>query len=237
MKGNTLLQVEGLCKSFTIHHLARTIPAFQDLHFSLEPGEFLLVSGPNGAGKSTLLRCLYRTYLPTGGSAWFAAHGGRIDLACATDIDIAALRKQEIGFVTQFLKTRPRVTALELVAEPLLATGLTASAATAHAQEALDFFGVKPVLWTAYPTTFSGGEQQKVNLARALIRPYRLLLLDEPTASLDVNARQALVERLATLKQAGVAMMAVLHHAEDAAALIDRRLAITTQEESTYVVE
>lgn len=226
MKDNALLQVEGLAKSFTIHHLKRTIPAFQDLHFSLHPGEFLLVTGPNGAGKSTLLRCLYRTYLPTGGHAWFASTYGYIDVAGAADIDIALLRKQEIGFVTQFLKTRPRVTAAELVAEPLLATGLTLEEANKRAKDALDFFGVKPALWTAYPTTFSGGEQQKVNLARALIRPYRLLLLDEPTASLDVNARQALVERLAALKQEGVAMMAVLHHAEDAAALVDRRLEI-----------
>jgi len=241
MNGNALLQVEGLSKTFTIHHLERTIPAFQDLHFALQPGEFLLVTGPNGAGKSTLLRCLYRTYLPTGGHAWFASTHGCIDLAGAADIDIALLRKQEIGFVTQFLKTRPRVTAVELVAEPLLATGLTADEANRRARAALDFFGVKPALWTAYPTTFSGGEQQKVNLARALIRPYRLLLLDEPTASLDLNTRQALVERLAALKQEGVAMMAVLHHTEVAAALIDRRLEITTDavatEEIQYVVE
>jgi alpha-D-ribose 1-methylphosphonate 5-triphosphate synthase subunit PhnL len=237
MHQNALLQVEGLAKTFTIHHLDRTIPAFQELHFSLQPGEFLLVTGPNGAGKSTLLRCLYRTYLPTDGHAWFASNYGCVDLAQAADIDIALLRKAEIGFVTQFLKTRPRVTAQELVAEPLLATGLTVSEANARAQEALDFFGVKPALWAAYPTTFSGGEQQKVNLARALIRPYRLLLLDEPTASLDINARQALVERLAALKREGVAMMAVLHHAEDAASLIDRRLAIEAQEGIDYVVE
>lgn len=237
MNGNALLQVEGLAKTFTIHHLARTIPAFQDLHFSLQPGEFLLVAGPNGAGKSTLLRCLYRTYLPTDGHAWFASQYGTVDLAQAADIDIALLRKAEIGFVTQFLKTRPRVSAQELVAEPLLATGLTLHEANARAQDALDFFGVKPALWNAYPTTFSGGEQQKVNLARALIRPYRLLLLDEPTASLDINARQALIERLAALKREGVAMMAVLHHAEDAAPLIDRRLAIEAQEGLEYVVE
>ena len=237
MNNNALLQVEGLAKTFTIHHLERTLPAFQDLHFSLQAGEFLLVTGPNGAGKSTLLRCLYRTYLPTGGHAWFGTQQGYIDLARAADIDIALLRKQEIGFVTQFLRSRPRVTALELVAEPLLATGLTRHEAMARAQAALDFFGVKPALWTAYPTTFSGGEQQKVNLARALIRPYRLLLLDEPTASLDVNARQALVERLAVLKREGVAMMAVLHHAEDATGLIDRRLAIETQEGIHHVVE
>lgn len=236
MNSNALLQVEGLAKTFTIHHLDRTIPAFEELYFSLQAGEFLLVTGPNGAGKSTLLRCLYRTYLPTGGHAWFASTQGWIDLASAADIDIALLRQQEIGFVTQFLKTRPRVTAVELVAEPLLAMGVAAREATVRAQTALDFFGVKPALWVAYPTTFSGGEQQKVNLARALIRPYRLLLLDEPTASLDTNARQALVERLAMLKGDGVAMMAVLHHAEDASALIDRQLAIETSIDSVIDV-
>lgn len=237
MSTDALLHVEGLAKHFTIHHLGRTIPAFAELHFCLSPSQFLLVSGPNGAGKSTLLRCLYRTYLPTGGRAWFKSTYGRIDLAGAADSDIALLRKEEIGFVTQFLKTRPRVTALELVAEPLLLTGLAANEATQRAQAALDFFGVKPDLWSAYPTTFSGGEQQKVNLARALIRPYRLLLLDEPTASLDLHARQALVERLKLLKTQGVAMMAVLHHAEDAADLIDHRLEIVNQQETAYVAE
>lgn len=237
MNQGALLQVEGLTKTFTIHHLDRTIPAFQALHFSLHPGEFLLVVGRNGAGKSTLLRCLYRSYLPTSGHAWFASRYGQIDLTRAADIDIAFLRNHEIGFVTQFLKTRPRVTALELVAEPLLATGVSVAAARAEAQEALAFFGVKPALWTAYPTTFSGGEQQKVNLARALIRPYRLLLLDEPTASLDRQARRALVERLAILKRQGVAMIAVLHNVEDATGLIDRRLAIETDGGVRHVVK
>jgi alpha-D-ribose 1-methylphosphonate 5-triphosphate synthase subunit PhnL len=222
-----LLTVDGLAKHFNIHHLGRRIEVFEQLSFALHTGEFLLVTGPNGAGKSTLLRCLYRTYRPTGGQAQFAAQQGRIDLATAADIDIALLRKHEIGFVTQFLRARPRVTAVELVAEPLLATGVALAGAEERAKAALNAFGLKPALWNAYPTTFSGGEQQKVNLARALIHPYRLLLLDEPTASLDANARRALVQRLAELKAQGVAMIAVLHHAEDAAALIDRELPIT----------
>lgn len=226
MSASTLLQVEALCKSFNIHHLERTIPAFQELDFSLDTGEFLLVTGPNGAGKSTLLRCLFRSYLPTAGHAWYQAQPGRIDLAHAADIDIAHLRQTEIGFVTQFLRARPRVTALELVTEPLLAAGMASDVAEANAKELLANFGLNPALWSAYPTTFSGGEQQKVNLARALIQPRQLLLLDEPTASLDAGARHALVERLAYLKDQGVAMIGVFHHAEDAGPLVDRKLVI-----------
>ena len=225
-EAGTLLQVENLCKSFHIHHLGREIPAFQTLSFKMNEGEFLVVAGPNGAGKSTLLRCLYRSYLPTGGHAWYHAQRGRIDLAHAADIDIALLRQEELGFVTQFLRARPRVTALELVAEPLLMTGMAQDEAEALAGELLTNFGLNPALWSAYPTTFSGGEQQKVNLARALIRPRRLLLLDEPTASLDANAREALIARLAYLKAQGIAMIGVFHHAEDAAMLVDRTLTI-----------
>src|SRR5262245_47701707 len=184
----TMLHVVGYTKQFHIYHLSRTLPVFSALNFDLDPGEFLLVSGANGIGKSTLLRCLYRTYRPTGGSALYQSQRGEIDLARAADVDIALLRREEIGFVSQFLRPRPRVSALELVAEPLLASGTTWEEAISLAEESLHGFGLKPELWQAYPTTFSGGEQQKVNLARALIRPYRLLLLDEPTASLDRSA-------------------------------------------------
>ncbi len=226
MNQHALLTVENLQKVFHIHHLGREIPAFQGLDFRLNESEFLIVAGPNGAGKSTLLRCLYRSYLPTGGHAWYNAHQGKIDLAHAADVDIALLRRDEIGFVTQFLRARPRVTALEMVAEPLLMAGTDHTTAEQSAKELLANFGLNPALWSAYPTTFSGGEQQKVNLARALIQPRRLLLLDEPTASLDASARQALIERLAYLKQQGVAMIGVFHHAEDAGTLVDRTLTI-----------
>lgn len=222
-----ILNVQGLAKHFRIHQLERDIVAFDDLTFTLQSGEFLLVRGPNGVGKSTLIRCLYRTYLPTAGHAFFAARAGQVDLAQAADVDIAYLRRYEIGHVTQFLRPRPRVSALDLVAEPLTLTGVDWEAARETAREWLVTFGLKREIWAAYPATFSGGEQQKVNLVRALIAPRRLLLLDEPTASLDSQARNALVNRLRELKQAGVAMIGVFHHPEDVAALIDAELPIS----------
>lgn len=221
-----LLQTNNLSKTFHMHHLTREIPVFQGVSFGVDVGQFILVSGPNGTGKSTLLRCLYRTYLPTGGEALYQSAYGQIDLAYAADIDILTLRREEIGFVTQFLRPRPRVSAIDLVAEPLLMAGMSDVEANSAARDMLDGFGLKQDLWDAYPTTFSGGEQQKVNLARALIVPRRLLLLDEPTASLDVQARQALAVRLADLKAQGVAMIAVLHHPEDVQQLIDDEISL-----------
>lgn len=168
-----ILGVENYAKEFDIHHLGRKIKVFEELSFELCAGEFILVTGPNGVGKSTLLRCLYRSYRPTEGQARYQSLYGEIDLAYAADIDIALLRREEIGFVTQFLRPRPRVSALELVAEPLLTGGRPWDEAKQEASSWLEAFGLKLDIWHAYPTTFSGGEQQKVNLARALISPRR----------------------------------------------------------------
>ncbi|MDX8352538.1 phosphonate C-P lyase system protein PhnL [Cognatiyoonia sp. IB215182] len=223
----TVLDVRDLSKGFTMHHLGTQMGAFSDISFSLKAGEFLLLKGRNGAGKSTLLRTLYRSYLAGAGEILFHSNHGVIDLARAADVDITHLRRTEIGFVTQFLTARPRVSAEALVAEPLRLAGRTAEQARREARHWLDAFGVKQELWAAYPTTFSGGEQQKVNLARALILPQRLLLLDEPTASLDVQARAALVNRLAELKAQGTAMIGVFHHPGDVATLIDREIDLT----------
>jgi alpha-D-ribose 1-methylphosphonate 5-triphosphate synthase subunit PhnL len=225
-----ILTVEALAKTFRMHHLDQTLLAFDGLSFTVAPGEFVLLSGPNGVGKSTLLRTLWRAYLPVAGHIIYAAPEGPIDLARAADVDVALLRRREIGFVTQFLVARPRVPAEEIVADPLRLAGEEPEAALAEARRWLAAFGVKPALWRAYPTTFSGGEQQKVNLARALIRPPRLLLLDEPTASLDAGARVALVARLAELKAAGVAMIGVFHHPDDIVHLVDREVVLHPKE-------
>lgn len=216
-----VLNVRNYTKRFFVHHLSREISAFANLNFDLNAGQFMLVSGPNGVGKSTLLRCLYRSYRPTAGEALYHSQYGIVDLASLADVDMALLRKQEIGFVTQFLRPRPRITALQLVSEPLILQGMSPHLAQEQAEALLDSFGLKVELWNAYPTTFSGGEQQKVNLARALIRPHRLLLLDEPTASLDIQARNSLHRELTRLKAEGVAMMGVFHHPEDVQDLLD----------------
>lgn len=222
-----VLNVSGLTKSFQMHHLDNTLHAFRDVNFNLKQGEFVLLKGPNGVGKSTLLRTIYRTYLPVDGQVMFHSARGDIDLANAADIDVALLRAEEIGFVTQFLVARPRVAAEEIVAEPLRLAGVAPEDALDQARHWLNVFGVKEKLWKAYPTTFSGGEQQKVNLARALILPRRLLLLDEPTASLDAGARAALTQRLDELKKEGVAMIGVFHHPGDVADLVDRTIELT----------
>ncbi|MBT8152563.1 ATP-binding cassette domain-containing protein [Epibacterium ulvae] len=226
---SVVLEVQSLTKGFTMHHLNSYLAAFSDVSFDLNAGEFLLLKGHNGAGKSTLLRTLYRTYLAQSGQALFHSQHGVIDLLRAADVDLALLRRSEIGFVTQFLVARPRVSAEALVAEPLRRAAWDTASAQQEARHWLQAFGVKQSLWRAYPTTFSGGEQQKVNLARALILPQKLLLLDEPTASLDAGARAALVARLAELKSNGTAMIGVFHHPDDVAHLIDRVIDLTPE--------
>ena len=224
-----VLEINKLTKGFSLHHLEKDIPAFENITFSVAAGEFVLLKGANGAGKSTLLRTLYRSYLPLAGEIRFHSSHGVIDLARAADVDVAHLRRSEIGFVTQFLTARPRVSAEAIVAEPLRLAGWKQEAALDEARKALETFGVKKDLWAAYPTTFSGGEQQKVNLARALILPQKLLMLDEPTASLDANARAALVARLQELKGQGTAMIGVFHHPDDVLHLIDRIVDLTPE--------
>jgi alpha-D-ribose 1-methylphosphonate 5-triphosphate synthase subunit PhnL len=230
-----ILDVQGFTKRFFIHHLQREIAAFVDISFHLQAGQFVLVSGANGIGKSTLLRCLYRTYLPSAGQAIYRSTQGQIDLTRAADVDIALLRRCEIGHVTQFLRPRPRVSALDLVAEPLVISGQPWAEARRNAAEWLEAFGLKSDIWQAYPTTFSGGEQQKINLVHALIAPRRLLLLDEPTASLDAAARGALVARLRQLKAQGVALIGVFHHPEDVRDLIDAELHLAAPRPGTLL--
>lgn len=207
-----ILKASGLTKRFYLHEQQREIPSTFAVDFELHPGELLAITGPSGAGKSSLLKCIWRTYLPSAGRILLRDGGGALtDLASADEQAILALRRREMGFVTQFLHCLPRQSALDVVAAPLFNAGTPAPAARAAAARLLTRLNVPEHLWTVAPATFSGGEQQRVNLARGLIRPVPLLLLDEPTASLDPVSRECAIGLLRELKAQGTAMLAIFH--------------------------
>ena len=210
---SAILTVEKLSKHFVLHDQRKTIPSCADVSLSVTPGELTALIGPTGAGKSSVLKCIYRTYLPSAGRLVFRdAAGAAIDLAQASDHEVLALRKSDISFVTQFLHCLPRRLAIDVVAEPLLVRGTTHAAARDKASEVLAALNVPERLWEVPPATFSGGEKQRINLARGLVAYPRLLLLDEPTASLDPRTTDTVVELLQAIKAKGVAMLAIFHH-------------------------
>ena len=209
-----MLTVENLTKNFTLHILGgQRIAGCRDVSFTVGKEEFWALAGPSGAGKSTVLKCLYRTYLPDAGRVWYdSAQFGRVDLASAAERTIIAIRRRELGYVSQFLQVIPRVPALEVVMEPLLAkNGLSRDEAQIRAASLLDRLRIPRKLFSTYPATFSGGEQQRVNIARAIAWEPRLLLLDEPTASLDAASIDVVVELLNELRAAGTTMIGIFH--------------------------
>lgn len=221
------LEVESLSKHFTLHMLGgRQVHALEDVGFYVERGEFLGVLGRSGSGKSSLLRCVYRRYLPTRGSILYLSEDGEVDLARATDHTVLHLRKEEIGYVSQFLQAVPRTTALDVVAEPLIRQGVDPEEARELAIVQLDALAFPINLMEAYPSTMSGGERQRVNLARALLNQPRLLLLDEPTSALDPETRARAIEAIRELKKGGTTMIGIFHDTESMAALADRVLAL-----------
>lgn len=221
------LRVESLSKLFTLHMLGgRHMKALSGVSFEAHPGEFLGVVGRSGSGKSSLLRCIYRRYLPTAGSIFYASQGGEVDLVTAGDRTVLRLREEELGYVSQFLQAIPRTPAREVVAEPLARRGLAPEEARKRADEMMEALGLPTSLQDAYPATMSGGEQQRINLARALIARPRLLLLDEPTSALDPETRSLAIGAIKSLKDAGTTMIGVFHDAETLDALADRVLVL-----------
>jgi alpha-D-ribose 1-methylphosphonate 5-triphosphate synthase subunit PhnL len=208
-----VLDVHGLHKTFTLHLLGgRRLVALTDVSLTVRPGELVAVLGPSGSGKSTLLKCLARTYLPSAGTAWYdSARLGRVDLVSAPDPAIVHLRRTEIAVVTQFLRAVPRTPADLVVAEPLLHLGVDRATARDRARELMARLRLPADLHDAHPATFSGGERQRVNLARALVDTPRLLLLDEPTSALDAGTRRAAAELIAERVAGGAAAIGVFH--------------------------
>lgn len=208
-----ILKVEGLEKHFQLHEQNKLIPSCANVHLTVWPGRLTALIGPTGAGKSSVLKCVYRTYLPSAGRIRFRdTDGHEIDLASASEHRMLELREREIGFVTQFLHCLPRKGAADVAAEPLLRRGEPREAARERAAGMLDALNIPARLWNVPPATFSGGEKQRVNLARGLVSRPRLLLLDEPTASLDPKTTDRVVGLLNDLKREGIGMLAIFHH-------------------------
>lgn len=220
-----MLKIDDLSKIFNVHVLDnKIVEGCEGISFNVAEGEFLGLSGPSGAGKSTILKCIYRTYLPTGGNIWYdSAAYGKVNIAEITDHMVLDIRHKEIGYVSQFLKVIPRVSAVDIVAEPLLIKNETsAKEARKKAKEMLERLNIPTRLFDLYPATFSGGEQQRINIARATIWKPRLLLLDEPTASLDRNSESIVIELLKELREQGASMIGIFHDNELMGSVTDR---------------
>lgn len=206
------LRVSGLTKSFVVHaHGDLALPVLRDVALAVSPGECLALVGPSGAGKSTLLRALYGNYRADAGSIRVRQDDRWTELVGAEPRTVLDVRHRTMGFVSQFLRAIPRVAAVDLVAEPLLRRGVDAEDARRHAEFLLGMLGIPARLWALPPATFSGGEQQRVNIARSLIVDYPILLLDEPTASLDVTNRDGVVELIRQRRDAGAAVVGIFH--------------------------
>lgn len=224
----TPLVVSEVVKSFTMHlRDGIKLPVVADVSFALTAGECAVLGGPSGAGKSSILKMLYGNYAVDYGQIIVTHNGQLIDLATASPRTVLAVRRDTIGYVSQFLRTVPRVSALDVVAEPLVALGEDREVARGKARELLSRLNLPEKLWLLPPATFSGGEQQRVNIARGFITSHPVLLLDEPTASLDAVNREVVVGMIAEKKKHGVALLGIFHDQDVRDAVADRIIDVT----------
>ena len=219
-----MIRVENVSKSFTLHNQGSavlSVMAGANLHVA--PGECVALVGASGAGKSTLMRMVYGNYTTQAGKIMV----GDVDVASAEPRDILALRKDTLGYVSQFLRVVPRVATLDVVAEPLRALGTDDTLALARARDLLSQLNIPEALWQLSPTTFSGGEQQRVNIARGFAHTYPAMLLDEPTASLDATNREVVLRLTEEAKSRGAAILGIFHDEAARDRVCDREVDVT----------
>jgi alpha-D-ribose 1-methylphosphonate 5-triphosphate synthase subunit PhnL len=218
-----LIQVEGLAKSFTLHlRGGLVLPVVGGVSFSVAAGECVALGGPSGIGKSSILKAVFGNYRVDQGRIWIRDADKKVDLASAEPRTVIELRRRLIGYVSQFLRVIPRVGALDIVAASARESGAAQNEALATAQGLLARLNLPERLWSLPPSTFSGGEQQRVNIARGLAGRHAVLLLDEPTASLDAQNSACVVSLIEERKRAGTAILGIFHDAAVREVLVDR---------------
>ncbi|SDY30731.1 phosphonate C-P lyase system protein PhnL [Citreimonas salinaria] len=218
------IELRNVAKTFTLHNQGGAVIRVMDgAHLSVAPGECVALTGASGAGKSTLMRMIYGNYRAAQGTILV----GGVDVAIAPPRDIIRLRREVLGYVSQFLRVVPRVPTLDVVAEPLRATGVPAEAARDRAAALLERLNIPRTLWGLSPTTFSGGEQQRVNIARGFAHPFPALLLDEPTASLDFANREIVLGLIEDAKARGAAIVGIFHDEAARARICDREIDVS----------
>ncbi|MCK2001318.1 ATP-binding cassette domain-containing protein [[Brevibacterium] frigoritolerans] len=218
-----ILEIIDLSKSFILHNQRKNIHAVSNITITVKKGEFIGITGKSGSGKSTILKSIYGTYRVQEGDIWYdSSRFGAINLANATEREMIYLRKHEIGYVSQFLNVMPRTTARQLVTGAILEMGQNREMANIETEKILGHFEIGKELWDSYPATFSGGEKLRLNIARAMVKRPRLLLLDEPTASLDHDSKVKVKTLLEQLMNEGTTMLGIFHDLEFMNRLVTR---------------
>lgn len=221
-----LLEIVNLQKRFDIHILnEKAIEALNDVSFRMDEGEIVGLTGKTGSGKSTLMKCIHRTYLASSGQILFTTgQGETVDLAAASEHEVLRIRRTDMTYCSQFLQVIPRVPAIDVVASALVERGTRLEEARQVTRNCFEYLSLPAELWDAYPATFSGGEQQRVNIAHAMIARPRLLLVDEPTASLDLKTKDAVIDMLLDLKSSGTSIILITHDEHTLNRMADRSL-------------
>jgi alpha-D-ribose 1-methylphosphonate 5-triphosphate synthase subunit PhnL len=225
-----MLQMKQVSKRFTLHHQnGAELQVLNQVDMSVSAGECVVLDGPSGMGKSTLLKLMYANYRATSGQIEVQQADGRLlELKQASPRELVRMRRDTMGYVSQFLRVIPRVSALDVVAEPLIEDGAEQAPAIEAAREQarmwLTRLRIPEGLWHLPPATFSGGEQQRINIARNMIKPRPILLLDEPTASLDAANTQTVIDLIQEAVARGAALVGIFHDAHVGAAVATRRL-------------
>lgn len=229
-----MITLENLSKTFVLHQQGGTaLPVLSNVNLHVDSGQCVVLTGQSGSGKSTLLRSLYGNYLPNEGHVYIHCdidgQSQTIDLVNANPRLIVYLRRHVIGWVSQFLRTIPRISTIDLVKQPALAIGMNPTLVNDKAEQLLSRLNIPQALWSLAPATFSGGEQQRVNIARGFMVDYPILLLDEPTASLDATNREVVLSLITEAKQRGAAVIGIFHDDAARERIADAEYNVSTQ--------